>query len=553
MVMVIVMENQNTWQNEYPRPQMKRDSFINLNGKWQCNGQDIIIPFSPQAKASQFKGPVTDKLVYVKHFSLATELINSEQRILLHFGAVDQICEVFLNKYYVGHHAGGYLPFTFDISLFAKKENTLTVIVFDRLDKQYPYGKQSKESHGMWYQEVSGIWQTVWIESVPQKYIKNIRITPHEKSVELVVEPKMKYKVIIPMGDDIFEKVFTTSQAIIDLSAYDVHLWSVDDPYLYRFYIEAGEDRIESYFALREISVKNKNHHSCLMLNHEPIFIHALLDQGYYPDGYFIPLNPQGYRQDIENMKKLGFNAVRKHVKIEADLYYYYCDCLGMLVIQDMVNSGEYHFIKDTLLPTSGFKSRKDTGPKYSFRHQFFIQHCIDTIQVLYNHPSIIAYTIFNEGWGQFDSDRLYQLFKQCDCSRLYDMTSGWFHQKLSDFESVHMYFVNRALKSGSDKILFLSECGGFISKVKGHYHTHHAYGYSKGQNKQQLIKKIERLYQKTVIPAIKEGLCGCVYTQLSDIENELNGLYTFDRQVCKVPHTKMLKIKTQIEQMIKK
>ena len=161
--MVIVMENQNSWQNEYPRPQMKRDSFINLNGEWQCNGQDIIIPFSPQAKASQFKGPVTDKLVYVKHFSLATELINSEQRILLHFGAVDQICEVFLNKYYVGHHAGGYLPFTFDISLFAKKENTLTVIVFDRLDKQYPYGKQSKESHGMWYQEVSGIWQTVWI------------------------------------------------------------------------------------------------------------------------------------------------------------------------------------------------------------------------------------------------------------------------------------------------------------------------------------------------------------------------------------------------------
>lgn len=547
------MEYLNNWMYEYPRPQMQRNSFINLNGKWQCNGYDIIVPFPPQAPASHYHGPVTDELVYERQFVLDEELIRSENRFLLHFGAVDQTCEVFLNKYYIGCHAGGYLPFTFDISLFVKKENLLTVIVHDRLDHQYPYGKQSKESHGMWYKEVSGIWQTVWIESVPENYIKNIKIIPHTKSIELFVETKMKYKVFIPIGDDIYEKVFTTAHAIIDLSDYDLRLWSIDDPYLYRFTIEAGKDRIQSYFALREIGIEKKNQYSCLMLNHQPVFLHAILDQGYYPDGYFLPLTPQGYRQDIENMKKLGFNAIRKHIKIEADLFYYYCDCLGMLVIQDMVNSGEYHFIKDTLLPTSGFKNRHDTGYKYGFRHRFFIQHCLDTIQSLFNHPCIIVYTIFNEGWGQFDSDRLYQLFKERDPSRLYDATSGWFNQKLSDFDSVHMYFINRQLKSGSHRVLFLSECGGYIRKVKGHYVTHHAYGYGRVQNEEQLMKKIERLYIRTVIPAIKNGLCGCVYTQLSDIENELNGLYTFDRKICKVSLSKMQEIKIQIEQEMKK
>lgn len=551
--MVIHMENQYSWMNEYPRPQMKRDSFINLNGSWLCNGHNIIVPYPPQAKASHYDGHISDQLVYQKKFSLDDNLIKSEKKILLHFGAVDQICEIYLNKYYIGHHTGGYLPFTFDISLYAKKENRLTVIVYDRLDQQYPYGKQSKESHGMWYKEVSGIWQTVWIESVPENYIRDIKITPHEKGIDLFVDSQMKYKVIIPLGEDVYENTFASKKVTIDLSPYELHLWNTDDPYLYKLYIEAGEDKVESYFALREITVDKNNQQPCLLLNHQPVFLHAVLDQGYYPEGYFLPLDSFGYRQDIQNMKKLGFNAIRKHIKIEADLFYYYCDCLGMMVIQDMVNSGAYHFLKDTVLPTSGFKNKKDTGQQYSLRHHFFIQHCLDTMQVLYNHPCIVAYTIFNEGWGQFDSDRLYQLFKQTDPSRLYDSTSGWFKQKMSDFDSIHMYFINRQLKSSADKILFLSECGGFTRKVKGHYQTHKVYGYGNAQNEEHLMKKIERLYQKTVLSGIKMGLCGCVYTQLSDIENELNGLYTFDRQICKVSQIRMLKVKEQIEQMLKK
>jgi len=547
------MDNERTWLNTYPRPQLKRDSFITLNGLWKCNGMDIIIPFSPQAKASHYEGEISDELIYEKTFLLSDDVLKSENRVLLQFGAVDQICEIYLNKYYVGKHIGGYLPFTFDISLFVKKENHLTIIVQDQLNTLYPYGKQTKQPKGMWYKAVSGIWQTVWLESVPENYIKDIKITPHEHSLDLYVDTSLKYKVTIPLKEKVYEKTFYKKHITIDLSDYDLNYWTVKNPYLYQIFIETKNDKVESYFAMRFISIEEINNKKRICLNHQPIFLHSVLDQGYFPMGHFIPQSPEGYIQDITSMKELGFNTLRKHIKIEPDLFYYYCDKLGMLVIQDMVNSGDYHFLKDTLLPNIGFQHKKDILHYEKPREQFFKQHCLETINTLHNHPSIIIYTIFNEGWGQFNSDALYNILKNKDDTRLYDSTSGWFKQHNSDFESIHMYFRNKCLKTKENKVLLLSECGGYVREIEGHKNTLKSYGYGKAKNEQQLMKKINKLYHVSVIDSIKEGLCGCVYTQLSDIEDELNGLYTFDRKVCKVNKKKMLEIKKYIDEVFKK
>lgn len=300
---------------------------------------------------------------------------------------------------------------------------------------------------------------------------------------------------------------------------------------------------------MRSITIEKINQKRKLCLNHQPLFLNAVLDQGYFPDGHFIPQYPNGYSQDIMRMKELGFNALRKHIKIEPDLYYYECDRLGMLVIQDMVNSGKYSFFRDTFLPNIGLQHKKDTCQFDQKRKEFFKQHCLETIETLYNHPSIIIYTIFNEGWGQFDSDEIYRILNKADPTRLYDSTSGWFKQHDSDFESIHMYFRNKKLKSKQDRPIFLSECGGYVRKIEHHCYTKKSYGYGKANNEKQLMKKINKLYQKSILGSIKDGLCGCVYTQLSDIENELNGLYTFDREICKVNKKEMLEIKRKIDE----
>lgn len=545
------MEGTNSWMNIYPRPQLKRNSFLSLNGIWKCNEKDILVPFCPQAQASLYEEEVTDELIYQRDFVLPDDFAN-DNHVLLHFGAVDQICEVYLNKYYVGKHAGGYLPFEFDITAYLKKENHLTVMVKDELNSFYPYGKQTKQPKGMWYTAVSGIWQSVWLEAVPEHYIKNVKITPHEHTIDLFVDTKLRYTVTIPIGNQIYRQSFYGSYHTIDLSSYQLRYWNVDDPYLYNIVIETETDKVESYFALRVISIETFSQQKRLCINHQPLFIHGVLDQGYFPKGHFIPETPDGYKQDILSMKELGFNMLRKHIKIEPDIFYYYCDQLGMLVVQDMVNSGPYSYFKDTWLPNIGLKRRKDTFSKDKDRKNFFKNHCFETLQHLYNHPSVIIYTIFNEGWGQFDSDNVYSLLKEKDPTRLYDSTSGWFRQKQSDFESIHMYFKNKHLTSDTQLPLFLSECGGYIRKIDGHINTNQTYGYGEAENESELTDKIINLYQTSVIPCIKEGMCGCVYTQLSDIEDELNGLYTYDREVCKVNKQQMKEIKKRIDEELK-
>ncbi len=490
---------------KYPRPQLKRDNFQSLDGEWLMNGNKVIVPSCQ----------LEQNLLYEKEF----EFKKIKDRVILHFGAVDQICSITLNGINVGKHYGGYLPFEFDISNFVVEgTNKLMVNVLDVLDTTYPYGKQTLKPSGMWYTPVTGIWKSVWLEQVPQEYITDLKIKTDLKGVDL--------KYFINNGE-VLEKRIDIDNPI---------LWTYDNPHLYYDELIYKEDKVEFYYGLRTIEIKNINGINRVCLNGEPIFINGVLDQGYWKDSLFIPDSEDGYELDILRMKKLGFNTLRKHIKIEDEQFYYDCDRLGMLVIQDMVENGKYSFIKDTVFPTIGI-SRKDNVAKLDSRQEFFIKHSKQTLDYLYNHPSIIIYTIFNEGWGQFNADELYEMLKDYDDSRLYDATSGWFKQNKSDFDSQHVYFRTKDLKVGTRPFL-LSECGGFVLQKDDAKAT---WGYGKCNSEQELTNKIIEMYEKMVISKIEKGLCGVIYTQLSDVEGEVNGLYTFDRKVCKVIPEKLL------------
>ena len=516
------------WADVHPSPRIKRDAYAILHDSWTLNGRPIRMPFPPQSPLSGYQGKIGSRLTYETTFDLPEGF--TKERTLLHFGAVDQIAEVWVNGKLAGSHEGGYLPFTLDITgPVNAKGNRLTVKVTDRLDRTYPYGKQRKARGGMWYTPVSGIWQTVWLENVPDRYIKRITVTPDLTGADIAVEGVEGFTVLLE------GKEYTFAGNSGRIEAEHPHLWTPDDPHLYPITVTAGEDRVDSYFALRTVSVEEREGVSRVCLNGRPIFLHGVLDQGYFSDGIYLPATPEEYDRDILRMKELGFNLLRKHIKVEPEHFYYACDRLGMPVMQDMVNSGGYSFLRDTALPTVGMKRRKDTGGRETARKAFFRTHAEDTVRHLYSHPSVVAWTIFNEGWGQFDSDALYERVKELDPTRLIDSTSGWFAQKKSDFDSEHIYFDVRTLTPGGRPLL-VSECGGYSRLIGGHHYSKYGtYGYGSAETAEELTEKITAMYEGMILPAIPGGCCGCVYTQLSDVEDEINGLYTYDRAVCKV------------------
>ena len=536
------------WQS-YPRPQLKRNSYVNLNGTWELDGQEIQIPFAPQCRLSGYKGSVGEHLIYKKTFALPEDFIKS--RVILHFGAVDEVADVYVNDIHVGKHEGGYLHFSFDITEAVKREgeNELRVEVVDTLSRVYPYGKQCKKRGGMWYTQISGIWQTVWMENVPDNYIEEIKLTPSMTDLEITVTGNIDgFKAtVLDEGKIVVDQMFIENTGKIVIP--NPILWDTENPHLYDLKIEAGQDKIESYFALRTVEIKNKDGVNRICLNDKPIFMHGLLDQGYYEDGIYLPEDEEEFTKDILRMKELGFNMLRKHIKIEPEKFYYECDRLGMLVLQDMVNNGGYSYILDTVLPTFGFKKRNDCKGRYQDAEckKVFEWHMKDTLHDLYNHPCIIGYTIFNEGWGQFESDRMYDIAKSIDGTRFYDATSGWFAQKKSDLDSEHIYFRAEELHA-KDRPMFLSECGGFSYAVDGHmFNTEKSYGYGACKSVEELTDRIVDMYNVMVVPGIKGGVCGCVYTQVSDVEDEINGMYTYDREVCKVNKEKMQALAARI------
>ena len=528
--------------NTYPRPQLRRDSFLNLNGIWDftvTEDQDvpdrfdrqILVPFCPESLLSGIHEAVPDGafLWYRRSFTLPENF--RKDRVLLHFGSVDQICDVYVNQALVCHHEGGYEAFTADITDVLAQENELTVRVRDTLKNQaFPYGKQTLNRGGMWYTPFSGIWQTVWLESVPETYIRRLEIQTTGTTAHITTAPPLEGTVTLAGKS----YPLCNGQAVLTPDA--PRLWSPEDPYLYEFTIQTGSDRVESYFALRTLETKTVDGIPRLCLNGKPYFFHGLLDQGYWPDGLCTPPAPESYTDDILAMKALGFNTLRKHIKVEAEQFYYDCDRLGMVVFQDMVNNGDYNFLRDTALPTVGIQHLPDKQlHRDSQTRQAFLAGMEATVRQLKNHPCIVYWTIFNEGWGQFDSDACYLRLKELDSSRFIDSTSGWFRRKHSDVESLHIYFGPWGKLKTYEKPLVLSEFGGYAYPEEGHiFNPEKAYGYKSCKSREAFQKDLETLYRQRILPGIKKGLCAAIYTQVSDVEDEINGLMTYDRKLCK-------------------
>ena len=588
------LDPQNVLQ-EYPRPLLKRSSYINLNGYWdyaftkefkkpqEYDGQ-ILVPFSPETVLSgvcrQLKPD--EHLWYRRTFTLERwNAGKNGRRLILHFGAVDQACAVYINGKKAARHTGGYLPFETDITALVRDgENELTVAVKDLSDTSYhARGKQRLERGGMFYTAQSGIWQTVWMEEVPENYITNIEAEPvfEKGTVRIRVSASENLQTVHPVkiqirqaglytdGNDRTEALNTDPMADnvssetshrqmcsisdipgnwIEIPIPDIRLWTCETPYLYFFTVTMGEDFAESYFAMRKFSVeKDEKGIPRICLNGKVHFQNGVLDQGYWPDGLYTAPSDEAMIFDITEMKKSGFNMVRKHIKIEPQRWYWHCDRFGLIVWQDMVNGGEayrYWFVTylATVMSWRGI-TIKDTHPWLLARRDKagraeFVREMRETIRLLKGHPGICTWVIFNEGWGQFQTEELTRIAREEDPARLIDAASGWFDQGCGDLQSVHNYFFRLKVHPEKERAAVLSEIGGHTYREPGHSACEELYGYGACRDKESLGESYRELTEK-VQKLIPQGLCASVYTQWTDIEEEINGVYTWDREVKKI------------------
>ncbi len=540
---------------EYPRPQMKREGYMNLNGCWdyaitesdvQPNDWDgtILVPFSPETELSGVNRTVLpgEFLWYKRKITIPASAL--EGCVLLHFDAVDQIAEVWLNGVLVGSHVGGYTPFTIDVTDYIEEDNTLVVRVQDTSDTSYhSRGKQKIKRGGIWYTVQSGIWQTVWLECVPKEYIDSLRITPDydEEQVEIKVLSNSDRDCTVCIGDRVITGR-TNTAIMVDMPGFIA--WTPDNPHLYEFTVTMGEDKVESYFGMRKFSIeKDEKGIKRLFLNNKPYFHNGLLDQGYYCDGLYTPPSDEAMIYDITLAKEMGFNMLRKHIKIEPLRWYYHCDRLGMLVWQDMINGGgEYDFLTISAPIFLGSHGKDNRYRKFARqdaagRAQYYVE-LEEMINHLYNCTSIAMWVPFNEGWGQFDAEEAVRRILALDTTRTIDHASGWYDQKIGDIRSLHVYF--KKYKHKKDKLgraVVLSEFGGYNYYEKDHSFSEKIDSlYNKYETPEDLFKAYKKLFDTEIIPAKAKGLCATVYTQLTDVEDELNGMVTYDREVVKLP-----------------
>lgn len=556
---------------EYPRPQLRRQSYINLNGIWWYAftetpaipdeyEDEIVVPFSPEAPLSGVNRtlPRDGYLQYYRPFTLPEGFHRG--RVLLHFGAVDQEAVVFVNDIEVGRHEGGYLPFTCDITdALREGENELCVTVRD--DAHHPFygtGKQRYVSRGIWYTAQSGIWQTVWLESVPLVYIKSVRITPdYDESrvkVEIAVEGEAKRLSVEVLDGEKSLLRCDASEGVASIPLPGFKAWSPDSPFLYDLRIRCDEDEVESYFAMRKFSYVQHQGHRVFALNNEPIFHNGLLDQGYWPDGLMTAPSDEALVFDILRCKELGFNVLRKHIKVEPLRWYYHCDRLGMIVWQDMLCGGEvYNPFVTSIFPTVGFVRRRDNdyakfGRSQEEGRQRYLRECWELVDHLYNCPCIALWVPFNEAWGQFDALKVAGELRRRDPTRHIDHASGWHDQGWDEIKSRHIYFRPLHLKNDG-RALCVTEFGGYTFAVDGHRWSLKPYGYRRCKTLEVFRADYESLYRHQVLPHIrKQGLTAAIYTQLSDVEQECNGLFTYDREVLKLDEEKLKAINAEMK-----
>ncbi len=542
---------------EQPRPQFARPGYVILNGEWdyairregeaigQYDGK-ILVPFSPESAASGVGRVLLPGEVLYYRRSLTVDEVSAHY--LLHFDAVDHEATLAVNGQEVGRHSGGYLPFSFDIAPYLTVgKNEITLSVRDATDVgDQPRGKQTLSPGGIWYTPQSGIWQTVWAEPLPENYIPSVKITPDlDGQCVRFAFPVDGVCVTVADGKDRYFGIAEGGELTIPLK--NVHPWSPSDPYLYTVVFQLGKDRVESYFAMRKFSlVADKQGHKRLALNNTPIFHSGVLDQGYYPETLLTPPSDEAMINDILAVKGLGMNMLRKHIKVEPMRFYYHCDRLGMLVWQDIVSGGaDYKPAVIQVLPFIGIHL-KDSG-KSAYRlfkrenekeREAFIRFAEKTVAHLYNVPSLALYTLFNEGWGQFDSTVLGARMIALDGTRTWDIVSGWHDQGKgsSPLKSLHVYYKPVKLPRGDDRCVVLSEFGGYSCPSEGHmFSPAKLFGYRMYKSDEELRTAVRALYDREVLPLVEKGLAAAVYTQLSDVEEEINGILTYDRRVNKL------------------
>ena len=555
---------------EYPRPALRRDSFENLNGLWQYAitkaaqhpeqwEGSILVPYAPESRASGVNRTLQPGqwLHYHRFFAPPA---GEGGRVLLHFGAVDSACAVEVNGHLAGGHRGGYWPFTLDITAFLNDtgRNSLWVAVQDPTGHgTQARGKQTLKPGGMFYPAQSGIWQTVWLERVPDNYITALDIRPDYDTGMVTV----KLRTAKPGGMEAVWGVVRAGGVCIaeEFNADSVdpdgcggtmrflirneyfHPWSPDSPFLYDLTLRVGEDMVHSYFALRKWSCEaDAKGVMRFCLNDKPLLLNGLLDQGYWPDGLYTPPSDAAVLHELERVKELGFNLLRKHAKIEPQRWYYHCDKLGLIVWQDMVNGGAPYklwyvtYLTNVLQPLLrrtpdgkpfyGLLSRSSETGREEYRRELEA-----TVEALRCHPSIGCWVPFNEGWGQFDAAAATQKLLALDPGRLVDEASGWFDQGGGDVDSRHNYFYPLRVKPGV-RTVALSEYGGIAWPMPGHEPPGKTYGYGVARDRKDLTARYKKLQLKTVLPQLRNGLSALVYTQLTDVEDEVNGLFTYDR-----------------------
>ena len=555
--------DKNNILQEYPRPQFVRDSYLNLNGEWdyslmkgnetpKYNGK-IIVPFSIESPLSGVPNKTLEPgmtLWYKKIVDLTT--IKNNGRFLLHFGAVDQFTEVFINDKKVGEHEGGYTSFYFDITNYIDNDLSKVKIIVKVIDNYSKdgaaIGKQGHPRGKIYYVRTGGIWQTVWIESVPKTYIKDVKIIPdydnHSVSFLMSIDgdKKKKFDGHLKIFDKDVKNIINTSDIMPNsekniIISKNFRSWSPEDPYLYKVEYTYGEDVVKSYFGMRKFSIGlDKKHIKRLFLNNKSYFQNGVLDQGYWSDGYYTAPSDEAIIYDIKTMKELGFNMLRKHIKIEPKRWYYHCDTIGMLVWQDQPSGGSFPYNRAneaTFIPDDDYEmySRKSKKGRDNF-----IRELSMTIDQLYNSPCISTWVPFNEGWGQFDSIKIAEMVKKLDKTRFVDHASGYVDHFGPDFKSLHIYF--EPIKFEPDEIdrpIVISEYGGYGRIVDNHVGSKTQFAYIMYNDSKKLTQAIKNLIKEEIFGSIKKGLCASVYTQLSDVEEEVNGFLRYDRKVLTV------------------